>query len=274
MPKILKQLRDTYKDLSLRWGTLGSVGIITLAIASVVANILQILSYFPDNQTITIPLAPVAILAIVVVSAVASLALQIRQSDVVVKRRGKTELTNVFVVPASGELYYGDIRNVLVRLGTIQQILLGALLINNDPEGKGKDMLKETGRKIGVAFGDQFVDQQGMRMIKTLPEMIDRWCEYDVEAGWGRFIHIPGSTDFVGSFRLRSNFLTASEGNLSLDHSLCRFIEGYISGVLDVFMTFEHPSKDLSVEVTEQECGVKDGGRTPCAFTYVIKNSR
>jgi len=86
---------------------------------------LQIWSYFPESQTITVPIAPVVTVGLVIVSALASLAFQISRSDVVTKRKGITQLTDIFVIRPKGELYFGDIRNILVRLGTIQQILIG-----------------------------------------------------------------------------------------------------------------------------------------------------
>ena len=269
MIKIFSQLKDTFTDLNNRWGALGSLIIMTLAIASVVANLLQIWSYFPESQTITVPIAPVVTVGLVIVSALASLAFQISRSDVVTKRKGITQLTDIFVIRPKGELYFGDIRNILVRLGTIQQILIG-ISDGREVEDSGRKALQKVGKKIGLMFGDQFIDQHGVKE-KTLHDMIDAWCEYDVDAGWGRFVFLPGSSEFVGSIQVRSNFLTSSLGALNLNQSLCGFLEGYISGILEVFTTFQYPLKRLNVEVTERICGIHDGGHSPCGFDFIIR---
>lgn len=269
MSKIFSQLKDTFTDLNNRWGSLGSLIIMTFAIASVVANLLQIWSYFPQNQTITVPVAPLAIIGLVVVSALASVAFQISRSDIITKRQGVTQLTDIFVIRPKGELYFGDIRNILVRLGTIQQILIG-ISDGRETGDSGRKALQKVGKKIGLMFGDQFIDQHGVKE-KTLHDMIDAWCEYDVDAGWGRFVFLPGSSELVGSLQVRSNFLTSSLGNLDLEQSLCGFLEGYISGILEVFTTFQYPLKKLNVEVTERLCGIRDGGHSPCGFDFIIR---
>jgi hypothetical protein len=277
--KILSNLQQTVRDLNRRWGWLGALVIIFVTIASVVSSIMQIMGSIQPSQgvTITIPVAWLAMFSLLVVSAIVSLVFQLGSTELMVKKSGITQLTNVYVQSNRGELYYGTKRNVLLRLETIQEILR-SIFIDGLEVSLANERLRQLGNRVGLSFADGFVDQIDKQRLllgeKNLANMIDAWCDYDIEAGWGRFQYSPVS-EWLGRIEVRSNFLTTVvDGKQRLSRSICSFMEGYIAGVLELFAVVVYPTKKWHVEVTERECGVNLAGQKPCAFEFCISEEQ
>jgi len=276
--KLAVRIKETVEDLNRQWTPFGTFFIISLVLASVLANFIQIGQGLPTDVTVQIPVVGLAVAVILVVAALTTIAVQINTSPgVIYKRAGITPLTDILIDRRRGELYFGNLRNVLMRIETIRHVLHSVAGFSDDAD-QTRRRLYRIGKQIGKDFADDFYDASNeARESQNLIDIIDAWCVYDVEAGWGKFILEPGSTEYTGTIVVRSNFLIAPiddhahEGSLvKHEASVCGFLEGYISGILEVFVRILQPTTDWSADVSENICGLTRA-RDSCHFVFNIE---
>jgi hypothetical protein len=278
LKQFIARLSEVVSDYNRRWGPLGVLLVVLLFALSFVANFVQLAGSFPQNQsqTVEIPTVYLILIVILAIMAISTLLVQLGGMLRSIAKRGHiTQLTDIYVIHNRGELFHGGMRHVLFKLGTVQEIM-HAIFINEAQYSSVEIQLYEVGERVGQGFADGFIDAIDQRRVlpgdRSLIDMIDLWCEFDVSGGWGKFIFFPGASEFQGRIEIRSNFLTVPSENPTLDSkSLCKFIEGYIAGILVIFARVAHPVITWEAQVEERECGIRSGGLKPCIFDFAVK---
>lgn len=140
--------------------------------------------------------------------------------------------------PHEGTLHYGGIRNIAIRIKTINYLMEGLL--------KSK-YLEKSGYLIGQSFGYDFTNElnkEGKRLSNK--DKLDRWVKYDSIAGWGKFIFTELNSDsLTGEIKIKNCFPCNGRER---DKKYCKFMEGYLRGAINTI--FE---KDVNVEFTKKE---------------------
>lgn len=152
-------------------------------------------------------------------------------------------------------LLFQGTRNILLSIDTIQMIIAAAL------EHGDIAALKELGSQVGVSFATNTLAEHIQKHAKTHhiqeQEKIQIWCDYDQTAGFGLFvdrtIFDKETREYKKYIELRYSFLTAHRYKKDL---LCPFMEGYISGVLNIII--KHPDENLEIKIKHTACNLDD----------------
>ena len=172
-------------------------------------------------------------------------------------------------------VFLGNIRNVLLRIGTFQQVL--EEFINLVPHIQNANLLRNMGKGIGSRFATVFSAQvlNKPRWIGSSPglkpvsaELLKVWNDYDGAAGFGvldfkefKFpaddLKMLGTID-LGKIRLHNSFLASDRDANS--PNICEFMEGYVEG----FLT-ETLREGESIEV-RMTCQGKPSSHQICEF--------
>jgi len=153
-----------------------------------------------------------------------------------------------------GALFFGNIRNVLVRVQTFRRVLQD--LLEEVPEDKRDEALHHAGARIGREFALDLENQvlapprrkawywpkSGADFPRTLrleKDVLDVWRRYDGRAGFGwlDFDGLHGLEEEPprphGVVVLKNCFITIEPTPEDEPFRLCRFMEGYVEGFLD-----------------------------------------
>lgn len=277
MKRLFEWSREIILGYNKQWGSLGTLIAFFLFALSFLANILQVLGSIPESQPklFEVPIVYLILIVILAIMAISTLTIQLTSFIFSIVKRGPiTRLTDIYVIHNRGELYHGGMRHVLFKLGTIQEIMHSIFIDVSNPDPVDI-RLYNVGIDVGEGFADGFIDAVDQRGLvqgeRGLVDLIDLWCQFDVSGGWGKFVFFPGASLYQGRIEIRSNFLTAAIENPNLDHkSLCKFLEGYIAGILLIFSRVTYPQKTWNVLVQERECGIGSGGVHPCSFDFEL----
>ncbi|MFC1786670.1 V4R domain-containing protein [Halobacteriota archaeon] len=161
-----------------------------------------------------------------------------------------------------GVLWKGSIRNVSLRVVTIQTILKqfkNTFDENGLSEDEYKETLKRAGYDIGKGFAKDFkivLDEQQVQERKEVQKFLNLWSDYDATAGFGRFTFNLDFTHLFGTVVLKNSFLIYNVINGRTSH--CAFMEGYIAGVIKAVT-----KKDVLVK--EINCG-EESEEDKCVF--------
>lgn len=144
-------------------------------------------------------------------------------------RSSIAESTGVHKNVETGEVKKGDIRNVELRLETVQDVLLSALLAA--PERRS-EALYETGVAWGRDWSKDFAKIEDSYDIST-PEHVKRvledWSYYDATAGMGRILFLYNGDGLPTEAEVVNGFLSIERDGVDLR----LLIAGYIAGSLD-----------------------------------------
>lgn len=172
-----------------------------------------------------------------------------------------------------------DQRNVSFKVVTFVNMLgfIFERLLSPENEAVDKMHMHEklnqylfaAGNAVGSNFGTALLDKLDLRL--SIEQKINQWCDFDTHVGWGKFtneIKVDNVTHRIsGGIKLENNFLVVNRG--SEEFGLCRFMSGYIAGVLEKLLK-------ISVEVTHNEeldCAQFVPGKSCCDF-YVSNKER
>lgn len=191
------------------------------------------------------------------------------------KKRAVTPQTDLKLNSETGLISHGNMRHVLFRIGTIQEILIAA-----DPDRVEKrdtaTLLFETGKRMGDGFGRQFLAHLHEFELAVhqpnLDDLIEKWCDFDVSGGWGKWHPTRLDDAFKGRIEIKYNYLTAQADPPVLEgRSLCKLLEGYITGVLQLLARAAIPGRNWTAEVHElSPCGIVSNGKKPCEFSIQL----
>jgi len=140
-------------------------------------------------------------------------------------------------VPDKGGFYYGEVRNVIARVETIQTIVKEFMKIT--PKGK-KKILRNIGRSVGRSFAKDLAEQvlpgKGINTHHLSKELLDLWHEYDYRAGFANLDFTKFDIDtLTGVISNEDHFLLYRRYDEKLN--LCSFFDGYVEAVLEFFNT-------------------------------------
>ena len=125
--------------------------------------------------------------------------------------------------------------------------------------------LRRSGRSTGERFGGSLAHRLDTMLSER--ELIERWCEFDSQVGFGRLelgaltLRDDGSVDV--DIDVIGNFL-AMDRNPDKTADLCPFMAGYIDGVLSALL-------GLPVSATDHrpaDCMRVDSSRAGCLFEF------
>lgn len=145
-----------------------------------------------------------------------------------------------------GALYngYGDekdnARNVLFSNKTINLIFREV----RDIEPNNQDLLHNIGKRASERFADEMVSEINQKMSQDMSKneliyWINEWIKFDSDAGFGKFDLGDSGKNWKNEkiIFLKHSFLTADcKGeDKQKNKGLCRFMSGYLEGVLNAF---------------------------------------
>jgi hypothetical protein len=141
-------------------------------------------------------------------------------------------------------------RNVSFKVATLVNLLrhiyIGIKSMLKD-EKEVDRIFEKAGYSCGIKFGAQMYEtSQLSRYEVSDTDIVERWCEFDSDVGFGRFHNnlkferSEHKLEVTGSINLSDNFLITSKTGEGVVH-LCPFMTGYIQGVLEMMFraTFE-----------------------------------
>jgi hypothetical protein len=131
-----------------------------------------------------------------------------------------------------GEVKKGAIRNVELRLQTVQEILLSALLA--DPN-RQVEALYETGVEWGENWSKDFAKIEDSLDVSTphrVQSVLEDWSFYDATAGMGRINFSYGSEGLPTEAAVVNGFLSIERDGADLRNLIGGYIAGSLNGLL------------------------------------------
>jgi len=125
----------------------------------------------------------------------------------------------------------GKIRNVELRVTTIQDLMLGVL--SAPPGIDAIEAMYAAGYAVGTSWSRDFTPIAGDLdhvAADGLPSLLDNWAHYDATAGLGRFTFTCDGnrpTEIV----VRNGFLSAERDGVDLRHVLAGYLAGSLEGL-------------------------------------------
>jgi len=133
-------------------------------------------------------------------------------------------------------------RNVSFKVATLVNLL--SHIYAGITEIKSRDeadrIFEKAGHVCGTKFGAQMYESsQRSRYELNDAEVVERWCVFDSDVGFGRFHNnltferSAHKFEVTGAINLSDNFLITSKTGKDTVH-ICPFMKGYIQGVLEM----------------------------------------
>ena len=146
-----------------------------------------------------------------------------------------------------GTVLKGTIRNVELRVPTVQSILLGTL----DPTAPDSNLrLYNAGRNWGIEWSKDFMPLESSASVASkegIRKLLDDWSYYDATAGMGRLSFEYDDVTGLPTKAIVSNgFLSTEHGGIDLRH----LIGGYIAGSLDGVLAGTHRTFAATLSTT------------------------
>lgn len=144
----------------------------------------------------------------------------------------------------AGTVQKGAIRNVELRVRTVQEILLRALLA--DPATQ-RDALYAAGVEWGKGWSEDFVEiEQGVDVSSAegVKAILSDWTYYDATAGLGRIEFEFGADHLPTQVTVRNGFLSIERDEADLRN----LFAGYLAGSLDGLLAAREVSFDVRLE--------------------------
>ena len=148
-------------------------------------------------------------------------------------RSSLSEATGITKDSEAGTIFKGTIRNVELRVRTVQELLLRALA--SDPQDPSKS-LYEAGRDWGRDWSRDFrkieseVDFQGKEGIRSA---LEDWSYYDGTAGMGRiYFTYDKESGLPTQAEFQSCFLSIERDSADLRQVMAGYLAGSLDGLL------------------------------------------
>lgn len=131
-----------------------------------------------------------------------------------------------------------DSRNVSFKVETLNRIFdtifREIALISNTQ--KAQEILWKSGYDSGRSFGSIMNSKWELEQnILSINDKISKWCDFDSDVGWGRFINNLDVNEDLGvingAFIISENFQNYNRGKE--DALICNFVRGYSEGVIE-----------------------------------------
>ena len=154
-------------------------------------------------------------------------------------------------------------RNVSFRQDTFLT-MMRTIYQEIGPE-KGSEVFFKCGYDCGRNFG-MLLNNQWKKERIQLHDKITRWCEFDSQVGWGKFIsNIDLDEDngtLSGNLCIRDCFFVDIDGH----NEVCAYIKGYCTGVMNKLL-----SNDIQLTCTRENCPMKNTFKSECTFKVAFK---
>ena len=147
-------------------------------------------------------------------------------------RASVADATGVHKNLETGEVMKGAIRNVELRLQTVQEVLLSALLA--DPLRQA-EALYETGIQWGESWSKDFAKIEDSLDVSTpdhVRRVLEEWSYYDRTAGMGRLDFNYGSDGLPNEAEVSYGFLSIERDSADLRTLIGGYIAGSLNGLL------------------------------------------
>jgi hypothetical protein len=146
-------------------------------------------------------------------------------------RDSVADATGIHKNPETGELRKGKLRNVELRLESVQSILLRILQSGVEQPA---ETLYKAGTEWGESWSRDFAQIEGGSDISTadrIKSVLEDWSYYDATAGMGR-IHFAYSDDGrPREARVHNGFLSIERDGIDLRHLFGGYIAGSLNGI-------------------------------------------
>jgi hypothetical protein len=132
---------------------------------------------------------------------------------------------------ALGEVRKGAIRNVELRLQTVQEVLLGTLLAEPSRQAHA---LYETGIKWGESWSQDFAQIEDTPELSTpdhIKRVLEDWSAYDGSAGMGRIYFRYGPDGLPNEAEVVNGFLSIERDGADLRNLIGGYIAGSLNGL-------------------------------------------
>jgi len=160
--------------------------------------------------------------------------------------------------PQRGGFYYGKVRNVVARVRTFQDLVLG--FVKGMRKSDRNSLLTRVGHEVGSSFAEvlrnEVLPEQKIRYDVLSKEMLDLWYKYDYRAGFATF-DFDGfdPVSVAGTIQIRGHALNYQRTNE--DPILCSFFHGYLEGVLSYFSAHDIELKSTCHKGKHTVCQLK-----------------
>jgi len=148
-------------------------------------------------------------------------------------------------------------RNISLKVDTLNKIfdIIYNEITQISSNQVAQNILWKAGCESGKSFGTVMNKKWEVECeIHTINEKIDKWCEFDSDVGWGKFIndikidHDLGEVS--GSLVISENFQNNNRGKK--DPLICFFIKGYCEGVIEELLGGLKVETNCDMEVCPQ----------------------
>jgi predicted hydrocarbon binding protein len=163
-------------------------------------------------------------------------------------------------------------RNVSFKVATLVNLL--SHIYTGITEIKSREeadrIFERAGHVCGTKFGAQMYESsRRSRYQMTDAEIVEQWCEFDSDVGFGRFhnnLRFERSEhhfEVHGSINLSDNFLITSTIGGNTVH-ICPFMKGYIQGVMEMMFR-------ANFEITHDISDCEQGGPGNQESTFNVR---
>lgn len=131
-----------------------------------------------------------------------------------------------------GTITKGNIRNMIVRCSTFNEIMKGIRDVDNDGSliekigiGIGKSFATDFNREIELkrSKGEETISSKDVLGLLKLASI------YDQSAGWGKIDYSKLDTNYSGKIVIEHCFIMEDGDNIEY---MCKFVRGYLKGLL------------------------------------------
>jgi hypothetical protein len=133
----------------------------------------------------------------------------------------------------AGTVMKGNIRNVELRVETVQELLMGAM---TSSAASTQGQLYDAGWNVGLGWSTDFMRiEEGVDVssVEGRKQLLDDWSYYDASAGLGKFtFFVEGSSRFPSSVLVTNGFLSSQRQDVDLRIVLAGYIAGSLQGLL------------------------------------------
>lgn len=178
-------------------------------------------------------------------------------------------LPDFFYNSEEGKLFYGKhkIQHIALRLDTINTVInciQNHEMFSKEHSDVWENSIKNCGKNVGSSFGEAFKEELNpMGVRPSNKEIIDIWKNHDSKAGLGKLDYDCFDVlTFKGHIRIKNCFLCFDKTRV---HSNCKFMEGYMEGLIfnifgeEINVKFDHiePNNYCSFEIFPEELSEK-----------------
>lgn len=127
------------------------------------------------------------------------------------------------------------------------------------------DVFFECGKTCGRNFGKLLNDTWKKSRI-SFSEKLDKWCEFDSQVGWGKFVSNieldEENGTLTGNLTIKDCFFVDDENQ----YEVCSYIKGYCTGVIEQLIR-----NQVKLTCTGKGCPMKNSFKSECVFNIAFE---